>query len=212
MKVMVWPGDGHGIQVITDSMPEGQHRIIIIRNGDSSVICTPGIGMNEEWIHKWEESILLDKEALEEHRKAAREHADHYRQHQGAYADQWRSQADEIRKQQQELRSIERYNYRWDAEQAEKIMRDMAPLREMEMAYAYGTPRLNLSDQMVQDGLIAPGEEAEVQLTPDKLKINGQKMPDAMHQKYLRLYEQQQGVELSGNSKVEFVTKSKQRM
>jgi beta-lactamase regulating signal transducer with metallopeptidase domain len=72
--------------------------------------------------------------------------------------------------------------------------------------------RLSMSDQMVADGLIRPGEDAEVQLTPDKLKINGKKMDSEMHQKYLRMYERQQGVELSGNSRVEFTTKSKQRM
>ena len=64
----------------------------------------------------------------------------------------------------------------------------------------------------IQDGLVEPGTEVEVQLTPDKLKINGEKMPESVHQKYLKLYEQQQGVELSGNSRVEFTTKSKQRM
>jgi hypothetical protein len=73
-------------------------------------------------------------------------------------------------------------------------------------------PRLSLSDEMVRDGLVQPGAEVEIQLTPDKLKINGKKMPDGVHQKYLRMYEQQQGVELSGNSRVEFITKSKQRM
>jgi hypothetical protein len=59
---------------------------------------------------------------------------------------------------------------------------------------------------------VEPGDEVEIQLTPDKLKINGEKMPDNIHQKYLRMYEQQQGMELSGNSRVEFTTKSKQRM
>lgn len=78
--------------------------------------------------------------------------------------------------------------------------------------YEYRTPRLSLSDQMVRDGLVQPGAEVEVQLTPDKLRINGEKMPESIHQKYLKLYEEQQGIELSGNSKVEFTTKSKQRM
>ena len=37
-------------------------------------------------------------------------------------------------------------------------------------------------------------------------------MSDEMHEKYLRMYERQQGVELSGNSRVEFTTKTRQRM
>ena len=72
--------------------------------------------------------------------------------------------------------------------------------------------RLNMSEEMVKDGLVEPGEEIEIQLTPDRLKINGKKMPDEVHQKYLDMYEKKQGVELSGKSKVEFTTKSKQRL
>jgi hypothetical protein len=83
---------------------------------------------------------------------------------------------------------------------------------EMARVYELRMPRLSMSDEMVRDGLVEPGDEVEIQLTPDKLKINGEKMPDNIHQKYLRMYEQQQGVELSGNSRVEFTTKSKQRM
>ncbi|HXR80915.1 MAG TPA: hypothetical protein VN763_08355, partial [Saprospiraceae bacterium] len=78
--------------------------------------------------------------------------------------------------------------------------------------YFAPSPRLSLSEEMVQDGLIEPGQEVEVQLTPDKLKVNGHKVSDELHEKYLRMYEHQQGIELSGNSRVEFTTKSKQRM
>jgi hypothetical protein len=49
-------------------------------------------------------------------------------------------------------------------------------------------------------------------LTTDKLKINGHKVSDELHDKYLRMYEAQQGVELAGKSRVEFTTKSKQHM
>jgi len=79
-------------------------------------------------------------------------------------------------------------------------------------AYALIAPRMNMADAMIEDGLIESGEEAEIVITPDKLKINGKKMDDETHEKYLRMYEAQQGVELSGNSRVEFRTKSRRTM
>jgi hypothetical protein len=79
-------------------------------------------------------------------------------------------------------------------------------------AYAYRPARPNFADALADDGLIEPGEEALIQLTPDKLKINGKKMDAETHQKYLNMYEKQQGVELSGNSRVEFRTKTRRSM
>ena len=204
------------IRIFTDSLPNGQSRIIIYQNGDSSVICTPGAPMPAmEW-DQMERVYKINGEEMrinmQIQREALREMNDHFRDQQREYAEEKRTQADEMRKQQQEMREIERYNYRWDEKQAEALQRELAPLREMEIVYGYASPKTNLSELMVEDGLIEPGQEAEVQLTPEKMKINGEKMPDSIHEKYLRLYEQQQGVELSGNSRVEFTTKSKQRM
>ena len=71
---------------------------------------------------------------------------------------------------------------------------------------------MSMTDEMISEGLVNPDEEVEVLLTPDKLKIDGKKMPDDVHQKYLRMYEDQTGVELSGNSRVEFKTKNHRSM
>ncbi|MEO6130360.1 MAG: hypothetical protein ABIQ02_00835 [Saprospiraceae bacterium] len=71
---------------------------------------------------------------------------------------------------------------------------------------------MNITEALVEEGLIEPGEEADVVLTPDKLKINGKKMDDETHDRYLKMYESQQGVQLSGKSRVEFKTKSRRSM
>ena len=207
--------DGN-VTIISDSLPDGQSRIIIYHDGDSSMIWTPGTPAQAEGWKALGEVYRLDAEQMRHNmqiqREAMREMNDHFRSQEREYAEGRRAQADEMRKQQQAMREAERYHFRWDEKQMEELERELAPLREMEIVYGYGSPRTSLSDQMVQDGLIQPGEEAQVQLTPDKMKVNGEKMPDAIHEKYLKMYELQQGVELSGNSRVEFTTKSKQRM
>ena len=69
-----------------------------------------------------------------------------------------------------------------------------------------------MTDAMVEEGLIEPGEEVLTQLTPIKMKINGKKMDDDTHRRYLEMYEDQQGVELTGNSRVEFKAKVRRSM
>lgn len=134
-----------------------------------------------------------------------------------AYANEWKAQGEKWKLEWEEhAKMLENQNHehlQWN-EMRQHEMEEQLRAAEQEMAhiYSYRTPRLSISDEMVRDGLIESGEEVEVQLTPDRLKINGEKMPDSVHQKYLRMYEAQQGVELSGNSRVEFTTKSKQRM
>lgn len=92
-----------------------------------------------------------------------------------------------------------------------KVAPEMGHLRTTEPFRRMYTSN-NIGDMMTEDGLIAPGESAEIVLTPDKLKINGKKMDDRIHRKYLDMYETQQGVKLSGNSRVEFKTKSRGSM
>ncbi|MBK9983178.1 MAG: hypothetical protein IPP15_12325 [Saprospiraceae bacterium] len=118
--------------------------------------------------------------------------------------DRMREQGDKIREESREYMNSGDYN---------RALED-ALKRELETprAYTFMAPRMGMTEEMVEEGLVQPGEEADVILTPDKLKINGKKMPENIHQKYLRMYEQQQGVELSGNSRVEFKTKSRRSM
>jgi bla regulator protein blaR1 len=220
-NMFIMNADGlNNLKIMTDSTPDGQTKIIIITDGDSSVICAdkfswsgaapfiyqPGHpAMNEE---EWKEH----QEAWKAQAEAWREHADTWREQQHQWRDNWRTQADQMRAEQEHLRSLERHPYRLSDEQQHAIERELSQLDELKDIYVIGRPRVSLSEEMVNDGLVTPGAEVEVQLTPEKMKINGEKMPEAIHQKYLELYEQQQGVELSGNSKVEFTTKSKQRM
>ena len=86
------------------------------------------------------------------------------------------------------MRAIERNHYNLSEEQKMHLERELGELQELKDVYVIGRPRFNLSDEMVKDGLIEPEDEVEVQLTPEKMKINGEKMPEAIHQKYLEFY------------------------
>jgi beta-lactamase regulating signal transducer with metallopeptidase domain len=201
------------MHILTDSLPNGQTKIIIYHNGDSSVICTPGHGMEGQaapYIHFYQDHY--NKEDWQQYAEQWRAQAEEWRAHQQEWKEDWRNQAEQNRARQQHLREMERHQYRLSEEQQQDIERELGQLDEIREIYVMGRPRFSLSDEMVKDGLIDPEDEVEVQLTPEKMKIDGEKMPEAIHQKYLDMYEQQQGIELSGNSKVEFKTKSKQRM
>ncbi len=218
---------GNGLNILHDTTIINGKQTIIIKmdGGDSAVISADHINfsgdmpasitidgrlMNDAEMKSWAEAMELNAESMGKERRA---HADQWREQQQEWreqsrdhANQWRAEQDKMR---QELRHLESGN----GEQLRTLERELSMLDQPQpFVYGFKYPSVSLSDQMVRDGLVDPGDEVEVQLTPDKLKINGEKMPDAIHQKYLRLYEQQQGIELSGNSKVEFKTMSKQRM
>ena len=212
----------------------GNKTIIIKMDGrDSAVVCVPGQPL---WSSDGQPFMQMDGRMMNE--AEMKQWAEEMEKNAQSWGKDWEAQADEWRKQSKELREQSRayatqsreYANQWRAQQ--DLMRegirhpnpeDEAQLKELELqlgnleqiqpfTYEYNSPRLSLTDQMIQDGLVEPGNEVEVQLTPDKLKINGEKMPENIHQKYLKMYEEQQGVELSGNSRVQFTTKSKQRM
>lgn len=213
-ELLVW-NDARlkNIEIFMDSSEYGANRVIVISNGDSTVICSPKI----EWSRDASEMYLNGQPLMimgddwREQQEAFRAQADGMRKQQQAWREQSREMQDALRKEQNQIRKEYRGQLSWTPEQQQEMERDLALEGNVILRYA-PQPRLSLSDQMVSDGLIEPGAEVEVQLTPDKLKINGEKMPEAIHQKYLELYEQQQGMELTGNSRVEFTTKSKQRM
>lgn len=219
-----------------DTLPEGRGGMRIIVNDGDTIFSKFYRSNSPEWAKRqemmdnarWHEYSKQFGEQWKEHGEQWKEHAEQWRRH----AEQWREMAESRRAQGREMAEQRR---QWADEQRrqtdqerrhlrdQEVEREMAQerrltQREVEMGRAgepphrgtgIGRERLSLSDHLVKDGLILPGEEAKVLLTPDKLKINGKKMPDGIHQKYLKLYEKQQGIELSGNSKVEFTTKSK---
>jgi bla regulator protein BlaR1 len=214
--------------------PQGNFDFQFAPGGGPIII--DGMRMDSEEWKKWSEELQQNMDVYRQQWKANeedwksmegqwREKALEYekisREDWQAQGEQWRAAQEEWRANQQQWHTDQRRLERELGEHGRLYqLGEMENLERLEIELAEpGQPgqlrmlhRLSMSDQMVADGLIEPGETAEVQLTPDKLKINGKKMDSDMHQKYLRMYERQQGVELSGNSRVEFTTKSKQRM
>jgi hypothetical protein len=207
----------NGIKILHDTTIVNGNKTIIIKilGGDSSVICTQRYSFDKDMpgLVLENEDFIGQPEEWQKYAEQWRDQADEWRKHQDEWRQQSRAQADQWRAEQERMRSELRHQQSGNEEQQREIEIELGPPDQMQpLYYGYHTPRLNLSDQMVRDGLVPPGAEVQVQLTPDKLKINGEKMPEAIHERYLKLYEEQQGIELSGNSKVEFTTKSKQRM
>ncbi len=61
-----------------------------------------------------------------------------------------------------------------------------------------------LHKELNRDGLLEIGKLNKIELTKKHLKINRDKMPRNIHQKYLRLYEKLTGFPLTGKTKLEF--------
>jgi bla regulator protein BlaR1 len=203
------------IQIFTRRMDDGNGTVMIYVDGDT-IVQEINIGDLEAMPGKF----------LEEYRWNVQGNAGQWTEQMDAYKEAMRREMEahgqqqdairyEIRRSQalENERDIMRYELRELKEDPDRenilIENFYGPSTGV---YALRSNRLSLTDQMVKDGLVKPGSEVEVQLTPDRLKINGEKMPDSIHEKYLELYEAQQGIELSGKSKVEFTTKSKQRL
>ncbi|MFZ1750207.1 MAG: hypothetical protein WAU01_08450, partial [Saprospiraceae bacterium] len=62
-----------------------------------------------------------------------------------------------------------------------------------------------LGNALNRDGILIPGKENKVELTGKYLKINGEKQPENIYQKYKRIFEEQSGAVLKKDSKLEFV-------
>jgi beta-lactamase regulating signal transducer with metallopeptidase domain len=65
-----------------------------------------------------------------------------------------------------------------------------------------GTPNSIIEESLSEDELIANGRPYSFELTKAHLKIDGTKMPEPLHQKYLRIYEQSSGMRLEDNSRI----------
>lgn len=61
-----------------------------------------------------------------------------------------------------------------------------------------------IGNALNRDGLLIQGQENKVELTGKHLKINGEKQPGNIYQKYKRIFEEQSGTTLQKNSKLEF--------
>ncbi len=214
-QVIIQGGNPGDVKVFTRRMDDGKGTVMIYVDGDT-ILQEINLG---DWTNVQDELIrefrINGKEFSEQWRDAGDQHNDALRMEK----ELMNRQKDAIR---YEIRRNEALENESDAMHRE-MLRNQEEMegRNIQIEEFYGpsanvfalrSNRLSLSEQMVKDGLVAPGSEIEVQLTPNRLKINGEKMPDNIHQKYLKLYEAQQGVELSGKSKVEFTTKIKQRL
>ena len=218
-------GEEMDFKIFYDSLGNGTSKIIIINaQGDSNVILR-GNGMDlRKYMPAIEvEKYMLDAEEWQKHseewQKMSKEWKQDWKEHSGEWKENMKAHQMEMEQLQKELQK-EGFKMREGAILEEHLfdenkLMELESLRgEMDGLHVYGlrSPRLNMTDAMIKDGLIDRGEEAEIVLTPDKLKINGKKMDDETHEKYLRMYEAQQGVELSGNSRIEFKTKSRRSM
>lgn len=61
-----------------------------------------------------------------------------------------------------------------------------------------------LGNALNKDGLLIPGQENKVELSGKHLKINGEKQPNNIYQKYKRIFEEASGSTLEKNSKLQF--------
>ncbi len=80
--------------------------------------------------------------------------------------------------------------------------------------FEFGKASENFSDaignSLNRDGLLIPGQENKVELTGKLLKINGEKQPNNIFQKYKRVFEETSGTVLEKNSKLQFKYKGKE--
>lgn len=60
------------------------------------------------------------------------------------------------------------------------------------------------------DGMLIPGEMNKVEMTGKFLKINGEKQPNNLFQKYKRILEEESGIELNKDSKLQFKIEGKE--
>ncbi|MEP6793272.1 MAG: hypothetical protein ABJB16_03025, partial [Saprospiraceae bacterium] len=171
--------------------------------------------MQNEWKKNWEEKAQQWKEGSKEQQEKMEDEQSHMR----AEGDRLREEGDQLRQEGDRVRG-EGDRIREDSRGEMNSENYARALQDELLANGYGEARgyspmargMNMTDALIGEGLVQPGEEADILLTPDKLKINGKKMPENIHQKYLKMYEEQQGVQLSGNSRVEFKTKSRRSM
>lgn len=67
-----------------------------------------------------------------------------------------------------------------------------------------------IGNALNRDGLLIPNQSNKVELTGKHLKINGEKQPNNIYQKYRRIFEEESGTTLEKNSKLQFTFEGKE--
>ncbi|MBK9735370.1 MAG: M56 family metallopeptidase [Saprospiraceae bacterium] len=67
-----------------------------------------------------------------------------------------------------------------------------------------------IGNALNRDGLLIPGQENKIELSGKHLKINGEKQPGNIWNKYKRIFEENSGTTLQKNSKLEFKFQGKE--
>lgn len=219
-NIAVLGGNMKNFKLRFDTLNPGATRIIMIQDGDSTVIlggkmdlAFPGNGAYEFHMPDIElEHYRMDAEEWEKQSEFWKEHAEQWKQHQGEWKDQHREMyKDAERMREEALKQYRTYDLR-DLQNEQQLLESLRAQELQGKVYSLRGPWMGINESLLEDGLIKPGQQAEILLTPDKMKIDGKKVDDSTHQKYLKLYEAQQGFELSGNSRVEFKTKNRRSM
>lgn len=89
--------------------------------------------------------------------------------------------------------------------QLEKVTLDLETELDdlnMELDFFHKKVKRGLEKEMVADKLVKPGEKYRFQLSQDSFKLNGKKQPKALHQKYLKLYQELTGQKLKGETSI----------
>lgn len=76
------------------------------------------------------------------------------------------------------------------------------PMPLMKMKGWGGSTRAHIEQTLIRDELIKSGSRYSFELTNKYLKIDGNKMPEALFEKYRKIYEESTGIKLEGESKV----------
>jgi bla regulator protein blaR1 len=76
------------------------------------------------------------------------------------------------------------------------------PMPSMKMKGWGGSTRERIEATLIRDELIKSGSRYTFELTDKYLKIDGNKMPEALFEKYRKIYEESTGIKLEGESKI----------
>jgi hypothetical protein len=105
----------------------------------------------------------------------------------------------------QELEGLRELEFDFDWQEGP----DPRPAPEAEALGIFPSPRnrrmsaqQQIERALLRDELIEPNAKYKFELSDRSLKVNGEKMPEALRKKYLRLYEQASGIAWESGSKV----------
>ncbi len=136
--------------------------------------------LNEEWEENWENQIEIHREQIEK----AREQMEIARE-----------QMEAQREAQEEVLREHRAHVR---EQEEHLQ---LRAREMEREHREGMiENEKIVDELFRDKLIDSKDDVELEISEDKMEVNGEEQPEAIREKYLDLIRDIKDIELSGDA------------